>query len=72
MCGLNVWNVWGVKIGKYYENGNLWWKCNYVNGRREGIENCYYENGNLYVKKSTTYFSFRSEENEVLYKKVKK
>ncbi len=31
-----------------------------------------YENGNLYVKKSTTYLSFRSEENEVLYKKVKK
>jgi hypothetical protein len=31
-----------------------------------------YENGNLYVKKSTTYFSFRSEKNEILYKKAKK
>jgi len=31
-----------------------------------------YENGNLYVKKSTTYLAFRSEKNEVLYKKVKK
>lgn len=31
-----------------------------------------YENGNLYVKKSTTYLSFISEKNEVLYKKVKK
>ncbi|MBW8040214.1 MAG: hypothetical protein FVQ85_09470 [Planctomycetes bacterium] len=31
-----------------------------------------YENGNLYVKKSTTYLAFRSETNELLYKKAKK
>jgi hypothetical protein len=31
-----------------------------------------YENGSLYVKQSTTYLSFRSEKNEVLYKKVKR
>ena len=34
----------------YYENGNLWYKGNYVDGNRHGSWESYYSNGNLAFK----------------------
>ncbi len=32
---------------KYYLNGNLWYKGNYVNGNRHGYWEWYHDNGKL-------------------------
>jgi antitoxin component YwqK of YwqJK toxin-antitoxin module len=32
---------------KYYLNGNLWYKGNYVNGNRHGYWEWYHDNGQL-------------------------
>ena len=34
----------------YYENGQLWFKHNYVNGEKHGEHVTYFENGQIYYK----------------------
>ncbi len=32
---------------RYYENGNVWFECTYINGLRQGLYKCYGEDGSL-------------------------
>jgi antitoxin component YwqK of YwqJK toxin-antitoxin module len=34
----------------YYDNGQLYWKCNYHNGKYHGLLESYHSNGQLYWK----------------------
>jgi antitoxin component YwqK of YwqJK toxin-antitoxin module len=50
--GLNVkWFIKKMKLScvcrRYYENGQLCWEGNYVNGKRNGVWKEYYDNGQL-------------------------
>ena len=50
---INQYNTNNQKHGyweKYYFNGNLWFKGNYVNGERHGYWEEYYYNGKLDYK----------------------
>ena len=50
---INLFNAKGEKHGyweSYYDNGNLWYKGNYVDGKEHGYWESYYYNGNLYYK----------------------
>jgi antitoxin component YwqK of YwqJK toxin-antitoxin module len=47
---MNEFNDKGLKEGpweEYHDNGNLWYKENYVNGERHGLCECYHSNGNI-------------------------
>lgn len=50
---MNAYNDKGEKHGpweKYWYNGNLWYKENYVNGKAQGLFEIYDSNGKLSYK----------------------
>ena len=49
---MNEYNENGEKHGpwEYYSNGNLWYKENYINGKKHGICEDYYYKGQLSLK----------------------
>ena len=50
---INLYNAKGEKHGyweSYWNNGNLWYKGNYVDGKEHGYCEVYYFNGNLDYK----------------------
>jgi antitoxin component YwqK of YwqJK toxin-antitoxin module len=50
---INLYNDKGERHGyweRYYDNGQLSYKGNYVNGNKHGYWEIYFDNGNLYYK----------------------
>jgi antitoxin component YwqK of YwqJK toxin-antitoxin module len=50
---INLYNDKGEKHGyweSYYNNGQLWYKGNYVNGQQHGYWESYFDNGQLWYK----------------------
>jgi antitoxin component YwqK of YwqJK toxin-antitoxin module len=44
---------------EYYNNGNLYLKCNYINGVKDGDSYQYHENGKIFI--SSTYVNGKLE-----------
>ena len=52
---MNEYNDKGERHGPwevYHDNGNLWYKKNYVNGKEHGLCELYHSNGNPMYKKN--------------------
>ena len=50
---MNQFNEKGLKHGPwetYWDNGNLMYKINYVNGKKHGLYDYYHPNGKLTIK----------------------
>ena len=50
---MNTYNDKGEKHGpweKYHDNGNLWYKKNYINGKKHGPCEVYHSNGKVDIK----------------------
>ena len=50
---INLYNEKGEKHGvweSYYDNGQLFYRGNYVNGQRHGLWESYYPNGQLHYQ----------------------
>ena len=50
---MNQFNDKGKKYGPwetYWDNGNLMYKINYVNGKKNGLSEWYYTDGKLTLK----------------------
>jgi len=56
---INLFNAKGKRHGYwevYYDNGNLWYKGNYVDGKEHGYWELYHSNGNLCFKGNYVYW----------------